>query len=186
MKIRGNTVGTSIKPERSVLNATDLTEEQKAQVRENIGVGASVVEKQYELIEDITLDEDTSSIVRTATPDGTPYDFEKMFVCFEAPAASVTAAIAIYYRDSEGNNIAYQGINGGVNTTAKSSYSKVYNDHGLVEHYYMTGGSGATMQSYGYYYNNAWRNVSKLYLESYPSSTHFPTGTRIRIWAVRG
>ena len=39
MKIRGNTVGTTVKPERVLVKATDLTEEQKAQARANIGVG---------------------------------------------------------------------------------------------------------------------------------------------------
>lgn len=37
MKIRGNVVGTTLKPEKSIVKATDLTEEQKAQVRANIG-----------------------------------------------------------------------------------------------------------------------------------------------------
>ena len=37
-KIRGNVIGTPIKPEKSILKATDLTEEQKAQARANIGV----------------------------------------------------------------------------------------------------------------------------------------------------
>lgn len=37
MKIRGVTVGTPIKPEKIVVKATDLTPEQKAQARENIG-----------------------------------------------------------------------------------------------------------------------------------------------------
>ena len=36
-KIRGNTVGTTIKPERNLVKATNLTEEEKAQVRDNIG-----------------------------------------------------------------------------------------------------------------------------------------------------
>ena len=41
MKIRGITVGTPIKPEKNLVKATDLTEEEKAQARENIGaVGA--------------------------------------------------------------------------------------------------------------------------------------------------
>lgn len=38
MKIRGNVVGTPLKPERNLLKATDLTEQEKAQVRENIGI----------------------------------------------------------------------------------------------------------------------------------------------------
>lgn len=37
MKIRGNTIGTPIKPEKNLVKATDLTEEEKAQARANIG-----------------------------------------------------------------------------------------------------------------------------------------------------
>ena len=40
MKIRGNTVGTPIKPEQAILRCKDLTEEQKAQARQNIGLSA--------------------------------------------------------------------------------------------------------------------------------------------------
>ena len=35
MKIRGTTVGTTIKPEKILVKATDLTEEEKAQARAN-------------------------------------------------------------------------------------------------------------------------------------------------------
>ena len=38
MKIRGNTIGTTIKPEKNLVKATNLTEAEKAQARENIGV----------------------------------------------------------------------------------------------------------------------------------------------------
>lgn len=41
MKIRGTTVGTTIKPEKILLKATDLTEEEKAQARANLGIGGS-------------------------------------------------------------------------------------------------------------------------------------------------
>lgn len=37
MKIRGNTVGTTLKPEKNLVKATDLTDEEKAQARANIG-----------------------------------------------------------------------------------------------------------------------------------------------------
>ena len=40
MKIRGNTVGTNIKPEKILVKATNLTEEEKAQARANIGAAA--------------------------------------------------------------------------------------------------------------------------------------------------
>lgn len=38
MKIRGRTVGTTLKPEAALVGATGLTDKQKAQARENIGV----------------------------------------------------------------------------------------------------------------------------------------------------
>ena len=37
MKIRGSVITTPIKPEKSIVKATDLNEEQKAQARANIG-----------------------------------------------------------------------------------------------------------------------------------------------------
>ena len=37
MKIRGNTVGTPLKPEKNLVKATDLNPEEKAQARANIG-----------------------------------------------------------------------------------------------------------------------------------------------------
>ena len=45
MKIRGNAVGTSIKPERSVVMATGLTDDQKEQARANIGVDVIVAQE---------------------------------------------------------------------------------------------------------------------------------------------
>ena len=42
MKIRGNTIGTPLKPEKNLVKATDLIEEEKAQARANIGAVASV------------------------------------------------------------------------------------------------------------------------------------------------
>ena len=37
MKIRGNTIGTTMKPEKNLVKATDLTPEEQAQARRNIG-----------------------------------------------------------------------------------------------------------------------------------------------------
>lgn len=41
MKIRGNTVGTPIKPEKAVVKCQNLTEEEKAQARQNIGAASA-------------------------------------------------------------------------------------------------------------------------------------------------
>ena len=41
MKIRGNTIGTPIKPKKNILKATDLTAEEQAQARANIGAASA-------------------------------------------------------------------------------------------------------------------------------------------------
>ncbi len=56
--------------------------EQKA-ARERIGV-----DKAYELIEEIILSEDTGSIVRTTTPEGTPYNYSAIQIWFVGKNAS--------------------------------------------------------------------------------------------------
>lgn len=43
MKIRGNTVGTPIKPEKNLVKATGLSVEEQAQARENIGAASADV-----------------------------------------------------------------------------------------------------------------------------------------------
>lgn len=43
MKIRGNTVGTTLRPDKVIVKATNLTEKEKAQARANIGVAGSLV-----------------------------------------------------------------------------------------------------------------------------------------------
>lgn len=40
MKIRGNVVGTTLRPDKALVKATNLTEEEKAQARANIGAAA--------------------------------------------------------------------------------------------------------------------------------------------------
>lgn len=41
MKIRGNTIGTTQKPEEVLVRSKSLTEEEKAQARENIGAASA-------------------------------------------------------------------------------------------------------------------------------------------------
>lgn len=65
--------------------AQELTEEQKAQARANIGAiaaGSESDSNRVELIEEITLTEDTSAIVREVLPDGTPYGYKSILAMF--------------------------------------------------------------------------------------------------------
>lgn len=57
MKIRGNTVGTTLKPEKAVVKCQNLTPEEKAKARKNIGVDTLIV----------TIDEESKTASHTAT-----------------------------------------------------------------------------------------------------------------------
>lgn len=49
MKIRGNTVGTTIAPEKVLVKSEKLTPEEQAQARQNIGAMASVVDTDLDM-----------------------------------------------------------------------------------------------------------------------------------------
>lgn len=66
-----------------------------------LGYEPAEKEGEYELIEEITLEED-SMIQRTEEPDGTPYKFSKMLVKFSKPAGSAAQSgigIGTMYND---------------------------------------------------------------------------------------
>lgn len=56
MKIRGNTVGTPIKPKKVLVKSENLTEEEKALARANIGAAAVIEDIDYSVYFDITDD----------------------------------------------------------------------------------------------------------------------------------
>ena len=47
MKIRGNTIGTPLKPGKNLVKATDLTPEEQAQARKNIGITDAPTDEKY-------------------------------------------------------------------------------------------------------------------------------------------
>ena len=63
------------------------TDAEKLAARERLGIG------KYELIEEITLAEDVSSIARNATPSGKSYSFDSVAVLVEKGSASVQTPV---------------------------------------------------------------------------------------------
>lgn len=49
MKIRGNTVGTTIAPEKVLVKSENMTPEEQAQARQNIGAMASVADAELDM-----------------------------------------------------------------------------------------------------------------------------------------
>lgn len=80
MKIRGNTVGTTLKPERAVVAATNLTPEQQKKARKNIGAigngehinmgGKSITYANQILFANSTEDGNHVKMSKTVTSDG--------------------------------------------------------------------------------------------------------------------
>lgn len=69
------------------------TSEEQAVARERIGI-----DKPYELIEDITLTEEATQIIRTSDTNGTPYSLDRLMIKIYVPAnslLSVTSAIIL-------------------------------------------------------------------------------------------
>lgn len=55
------------------------------------------VDKEYELIEEITLTENVTQINRNAEPNGTPYHFKKMYVNIITPQAEKNGSIYLIF-----------------------------------------------------------------------------------------
>jgi hypothetical protein len=216
-----------------------LTEEQKAQARENIGAlelpcikgnGAPtpategavgdfymdtntctvykctavadgvytwehicVAEKQYELIETITLEEEVSAITRNVEPNRTGYQLKGCFIRANFPAStSKKGNIAVNYTIGNwqnGRGLTSYMINPFGNANSKKGYSRVWLDYDrwLTGFWTCTAGHGELAQyhentSKQGLYSTADGYITQIAL-SY--SAGLPVGTVIEIWGVR-
>ena len=86
--------------------------EQKA-ARERMGV-----DKAYELIEEITLTEKVTQLIRNAEPNGTAYHFKKMYVNIVTPQAEENGSIYLMFNNAliglAFNSITSQRPEGGI------------------------------------------------------------------------
>ena len=190
MKIRGNTVGTPIKPEKVVVKCQNLTEEEKAQARENIG--AAAVSGQYELIEDITIGEAVTRVSRIVDPDGNAYNFEAVRVIVLTSVASSKYSLTFQaYTDSNyKNQVLFASTSEGISTAERTSIFKCYNDCGLLDYYSLvgntSGGGTGNLQRRVTSYDNEWENIKAIAISGNNSAAEIPVGSRILIYAVRG
>lgn len=80
----------------------------KANVVSALGYEPAEKEGTYELIETITLEEDTASIERTAEPDGTAYNFSNVAI-FLCSSSAVTSSWVDNYLYTDDNQSIYYG-----------------------------------------------------------------------------
>lgn len=97
------------------------TAAQQAAARERMGIPGD-----YELIEEITLTE-SSTVMRTNEPDGTPYKFDKLKYCVIVPAAAAAADLyvnALIYSDTGIYAISYTALSSNVDNVVAGEMKK--------------------------------------------------------------
>jgi hypothetical protein len=190
MKIRGNTVGTAIKPEQAVVKCKNLTEEQKAQARENIGavdsiyVDNAVKDKAYELIDTITFEED-AALNLTQEPDGSPIKFSRvMLLCdiTNSPGIEIWTAFP-------GTSTKAPICNWSTNATKQACYSEAWVKNGYWRFEWAYNGNYYVLGSINRIGYNRIVNYkatgSMRYISGLSSGKALPAGTVLKIYAVR-
>lgn len=186
LTVNGNAYQVSDPEAVSFAAAQTLTEEQKAQAKQNLGMGG-----QYQLIEDITLSEDVTRFSRKADPEGVAYDFSAIRVLMYAPAyAGATSADQVIFSLSSPKtaSMVYHQASNAVATNAKRTILSARNQNGFVD-YLVTVANGGNVGTVGLrpaILVEPWQNISTLNMVTNPSSQVIPAGTRIVIYAVRG
>lgn len=151
------------------------------------GDSGAFVEKQYELIEEVTLTEAVSYFSRNKDTNGRAYNFSAITVIVIASAASATAALIFNPMDVDNKYLFYHEHAGGLGTSNRSCVFRGRNDHGLSEGYsFGTNTANANCYAERSFNGDAWRNVSKINLATYPSTVLIPAGTTIKIYGIRG
>lgn len=148
--------------------------------------------KQYELIEEVTLEEDVESFTRTADTNGNPYNFSAMRIYVDATAAegANNNSQMIFSLGTKSNNFAiYLQATGGITNTARNTLLNAQNENGFRSVWFATATSGGTstnIQTISAHYTYIWENVTRLALSTHPSTLKIPAGTCIRIYGIRG
>lgn len=152
-------------------------------ITENLVKATSV---KYELIEDITLAETVANFKRNTSPDGGGYNFTAVRIIVDAQANTTAGTMAVVmYKGKDYTESILQTNIGAINTDARCTYYKCYNDSGFLESCYAssTEGGHTGLSRRLSALDTEWQNIKSLELRC---SANIPAGTRIRIYAIRG
>lgn len=187
LTVNGNTYQVSDPGAVSFAEPQQLTEEQKQQAKENLGIAG-----QYQLIEDITLEEGVKSFVRTETPDAAPYNFSAVRVYLKVPSQSGTTTndtLLFYFRNlAQNKNVVYHAQKNALSNNW--TVFLVRNDGGYTEHYATSSWSDSAAATYMTPSNSEfpWYNVDRVALSARASNEAvcLPAGTQIKIYGIWG
>ena len=142
--------------------------------------------KQYELIEEFTLDADASEIFRNADSNGNAYDFSAMRIAAEVEASSDEAQfICTVFTTNPTSGAFYMPINGGLSASKKISTFVIRNDKGFTD-CFAVHDKNYNQQARASILASQWKNITKIRLFSGKEGINIPAGTRIRIYGIRG
>lgn len=163
--------------------AVDLQEEIAKVLREQ--------KKVFELIETITLTEDVSTISRTQEPDGTPYNFEAVYIKCEMTVAEKSSYLsATFYPQGitdSGNALNFY-IGNGLSTSNAKTAIYVYGLHGHI--YGMFSNPVPNTQDAPNYwkpplFSRFGIKHKPIWKITFTGGVVLPTGSTIEIWGVR-
>lgn len=143
----------------------------------------------YELIETITLTEDTASIVRTQEPDGTPYALKAALVDISTPPGAGTGAVAFVFMSGV-TYLGFVSLGSAITATGAISSGEMFLRHGRWnEEVTAAGDSAGTGAMYTYrspvLLEASYPVIDKIRLVASTSNIPLPVGTVINIYGVR-
>lgn len=149
-------------------------------------VVAEVSDGDYELIETITLTEDTAYIERTEEPDGTAYSFKNVFIKVKLLAGTASGSLRV---DFNGNQI----ISGGTQlVTSGVMYTTVTAEIKNGKFFGGIGGGQASEYYSTYHYLQRYNETMTSYSDIHSiklliigGTINLPAGSVFEIWAVR-
>lgn len=153
------------------------TEVEKKNARERIGANGG----KFELVEEITLEEESNKFERNTEPNGTPYNFDAIFVAIEFQGNQSKGTLTIG-TSSKNAFITWEFLQIDVGNWRINN--KVFNDYGIVGVENFSGIYGATVNIYrrmSLLNNGIFEPISKLLIQDYT----LPINTTIKIYGVR-
>lgn len=165
------------------------TDAEKLAARKRLGIG------RYELIEEITLAEDISSIARNATPSGKPYSFDSVAVLVDGSASVKTSAngwIRLNHR-KPAEKWGYINANNFISKAGKS-FIGIFRKNDFGGHDSISYANYLNSIVYTLYYNDVCGNPSEIYRTDFGKVEDIylyttgggiiPAGTKISIYGV--
>lgn len=148
----GNTPGS---PEQDMLDRLQTAADAANAAAESVQEKLGKLDAPYTLIEAFTLDEGVATVVRTAEPDGTAYDFDAVYIKLFSPEYTENRRLYFSIGNTDdayiwaADRVAYFSASGIINTDGYSTDVFVEKSHGLFHGtYYQPAASASSIPPY--------------------------------------